>query len=72
MRVVTRFDQHAGAYVVEIESSARDKVVENYAEYADFNQRVQRLHLELLESRWVQQGAPELITDGWRGPTSRS
>ena len=72
MRVVTRFDQLANAYVVEIESPAPDRIVERYADYDAFNERVQRLHLELLESRWVQQGPPTLITDGWRGPTSRS
>jgi hypothetical protein len=72
MRVVTRFDQIAGEYVVEVEWSDRDTTVERYAEYEAFNQRVQRLHTELLEGRWLQHGTPTLIRDGWRGPTSSS
>jgi hypothetical protein len=72
MRVVTRVDQHAGDYVVEVEWPDRDKAIERYAEYNAFNQRVQQLHRELLESRWIQQGIPTLMTDGWRGPTSSS
>jgi hypothetical protein len=72
MRVVTRFDQMAGEYVVEVEWPERDKVIERYADYDAFNQRVQRLHTELLESRWIQHGTPALIADGWRGPTSGS
>lgn len=71
MRVVTRFDQTSGEYVVEVEWPGRDKVLERYTDYDAFNQRVQRLHMELIESRWTQHGTPAIITDGWRGPTSR-
>jgi hypothetical protein len=70
MRVVTRFDQSAQEYIVEVEWPARQSVVERYADYSAFNQRVQQLHVELLESRWVQNGQPSLIADGWRGPIS--
>jgi hypothetical protein len=72
LRVVTRFDSRANEYVVEIEWPGRDTILERYADYAVFNARVQRLHLELLESRWTQNGSPALIEGGWRGPTSRS
>jgi hypothetical protein len=72
MRVVTRFDQHAGDYVVEVEWPDKDKAIERYGDYDTFNQRVQRLQLELLESRWMQNGTPALLSDGWRGPTSSS
>jgi hypothetical protein len=70
MRVVTRFDQTAGDYVVELEWPDRDKAIERYVDYEAFNQRVQRLQTELLESRWSQNGQPAFISDGWRGPTS--
>jgi hypothetical protein len=72
MRVVTRFDQTTSAYVVEVEWPDRDRTIERYVDYDAFNQRVQRLHMELLESRWMQDGAPAFISDGWRGPTSSS
>ncbi|HUE87289.1 MAG TPA: hypothetical protein VMO26_14540 [Vicinamibacterales bacterium] len=72
MRVVTRVDQRAGDYVVEVEWPDQDKTVERYVEYDDFNRRVQQLHIELLERRWVQQGTPTVLTDGWRGPSSSS
>ena len=72
MRVITRFDKTSGEYVVEVEWPQRDKIVERYADYGDFNARVQRLHMELLESRWEQNRTPAVMADGWRGPTSRS
>jgi hypothetical protein len=72
MRVVTRFDQTSGDYVVEVEWPDRDRTSERFADYDAFNQRVQRLHAELLESRWMQNGTPALISDGWRGPSSSS
>lgn len=70
MRVVTRVDQTSGDYVVEVEWPDRDKTIERYADHEAFSQRVQRLHMELLESRWMQDGTPSFISDGWRGPTS--
>jgi hypothetical protein len=72
MQVVTRFDQSSGDYIVEVAWPDRDKTIERYAEYEAFNRRVQRLHTELLESRWLQNGTPALISDGWRGPSSSS
>jgi hypothetical protein len=71
MRVVTRFDQTSGEYVVEVAWPGRDTAIERYTDYDAFNQRVQRLHKELMESRWIQHGTPAIISDGWRGPTSR-
>ena len=70
MRVITRFDKSSEEYVVEIEWPQRDTVVERYHDYTAFNQRVQKLHIELLESRWEQHGMPSVMADGWRGPTS--
>ena len=72
MRVITRFDRASDEYVVEVEWPDRDKSVERFADYDAFNSRVQGLHIELIESSWMQQGAPGLLKDGWRGPTSRS
>jgi hypothetical protein len=72
MRVVTRFDQTTCAYVVEVERPDRDRTIERYVNYDAFQQRVQRLHTELRESLWTQDGAPAFISDGWRGPTSSS
>jgi hypothetical protein len=72
MRVVTRFDQTTSDYIVEVEWPGRDRTIERYVDYDAFNRRVQRLHTELLESRWIQDGGPAFISDGWRGPTSSS
>jgi hypothetical protein len=71
MRVVTRFDNVAAEYVVEVEWPDRDPVVERYTDYGLFNDRVQRLQIELVESQWQQSGTPEVMGDGWRGPLSR-
>jgi hypothetical protein len=71
MRVITRFDNASAEYIVEVEWPDRDRVIERYADYGPFNARVQRLHVELVESQWQQDGTPELLGDGWRGPISR-
>jgi hypothetical protein len=70
MRVVTRFDQMTGDYVVEVQWPGQANAIERYSDYDAFNQRVQRLHSELMESRWIQLGMPARLKDGWRGPTS--
>jgi hypothetical protein len=70
MRVITRFDRNSEEYVVEIEWPQRDKIIERYTDYGAFNVRVQRLHMELLESRWAQNGTPAVMNDGWRGPVT--
>ena len=72
MRIVTRFDRSSREYVVEVEWPNRPAAIERYADYEAFNSRVQKLQVELLESRWEPHGMPALIADGWRGPTSSS
>ena len=68
MRVVTRFEQSSREYVVEVEWPERATTIERFTDHAAFNERVQRLHMELLESQWEQDGGPAILADGWRGP----
>ena len=70
MRIVTRFDGGSAEYIVEIQVAGRDTKEERYTDFDGFNRRVQKLQTELLESRWVQNGTPAIMRDGWRGPTS--
>ena len=72
LRVVTRFDRSSEEYVVEIEWPDGERRTERFADVEAFDIRIRQLHMELVDGRWRQQGAPALLPDGWRGRMSRN
>ena len=67
VKIETRYDSSAEAYVLRLVWADGRESTEQYADASAFDARTLALERELMESRWVQQGGPRLQADGWRG-----
>lgn len=65
-RIETRFDNDTATYVLHVIRTGGAESTERFTDQAAFDTRVQALERELAEARWILQGGPQVLPDGWR------
>jgi hypothetical protein len=69
-RLETRFENDSADYVLIVEVPGRERRTERVKNAQRFHARVLALEAQLKEERWTQHGQPQILPDGWRGPTT--
>jgi predicted Zn-dependent peptidase len=68
-RLITRFDQTAAEYILEMEWSDGLATTERFADLSAFQSRILTLEKQLVSEEWKQAtGSPELIAADWWKP----
>lgn len=69
-RLETLFENDSADYVLIVEVPGRERRTERFKNAQRFHARVLALEAQLTEEQWTQHGQPQILPDGWRGPTS--
>ncbi|HEX6976216.1 MAG TPA: hypothetical protein VF147_17535 [Vicinamibacterales bacterium] len=65
-RVETRFENDTQRYAMRIVRQDGKDTTETFRDPLAFETRLQAIERELAEARWIQEGGPRLLKDGWR------
>lgn len=65
-RIETRFDNESDTYILHVTRAGGAESTERFTDHAAFDARVLALERQLAEARWILQGGPRVLPDGWR------
>ena len=69
VRLETRVDNGTGEFVAVITWSDSPAVTERFVGYEQFHARMLEMEKRLAADNWTQIGPPEIMPQGWRGPS---